>query len=226
MDYVSLDWLILIVSFVISIGSQIYINSKYKKTGEILSQKGLNGSQVARKILDDNGLYDVKVSEVSGMLSDHYDPRNKTVRLSSEIFDEATVASLAVAAHECGHAIQDKEGYTFLRIRSAIVPFVNIASYLGYISILIGLFLGAFGFFTIGIICEAIILIFQLITLPVEFNASSRALNELKRLNLVSNSELSNCRGMLGAAAMTYVASVATSILQIMRLLMLARRDD
>lgn len=226
MDYIGLDWLILIVSFIISIGSQIYINSKYKKTSKILCEKGLNGCDVARKILDDNGLNNVTIGEASGVLSDHYDPRNKIVRLSSDVYHESSVASLSVAAHEVGHAIQDKEGYFFLRVRSAIIPFVNVASYLGYISILIGIFLGVLGFFTFGIVCEVVILVFQLITLPVEFDASSRALKELKRLNLVSSSELENSRGMLGAAAMTYVASVATSILQIMRLLLLSRRDD
>lgn len=226
MDYIGLDWLILIVSFIISIGSQIYINSKYKKTSKILCEKGLSGCDVARKILDDNGLNNVTIGEASGVLSDHYDPRNKIVRLSSDVYHESSVASLSVAAHEVGHAIQDKEGYFFLRVRSAIIPFVNVASYLGYISILIGIFLGVLGFFTFGIVCEVVILVFQLITLPVEFDASSRALKELKRLNLVSSSELENSRGMLGAAAMTYVASVATSILQIMRLLLLSRRDD
>lgn len=227
MSYVELDWLILIVSFVISLGSQAYINAKYNKTRKIRNKEGLSGAEVARKILDSNGLTNVEVLETSGILSDHYNPRTKTVKLSSEVFCGKSIASASVAAHEVGHAIQDKSGYIFMNIRSFIVPFVNVASYVGYFSILIGIFMGEFGFISLGIICEALILLFQLITLPVEFNASSRALDEIKRLSILDNEELSNSKGMLKAAAFTYVASVATSILQIARLLLISsRRDD
>ena len=160
------------------------------------------------------------------MLSDHYDPRSKTVNLSPEVFCKVSIAACSVAAHECGHAIQDKDGYFFLRLRSFIVPFVNIASYLGYISIVVGLFLSAFDLIWLGIFMEFVILFFQLITLPVEFNASNRALKQLNDLDIVSSDEMVYSKKMLFAAALTYVASVATAVLQIARLFLMVRRND
>jgi Zn-dependent membrane protease YugP len=218
--------IIILASLVITLGAQAYINSMYKKTKKIEISKGMTGAIVARKILDNNGLNDVKINESSGILSDHYDPRNKTVNLSPEVFCKASVAAVSVAAHECGHAIQDKNGYFFLKFRNSIVPFVNIASYLGYISIVVGLFLSVLDLIWLGIIMEFVILFFQLITLPVEFNASNRALKELFDLNIVSNEEMVYSKKMLFAAALTYVASVATAVLQIVRLLLMVRRND
>ena len=186
----------------------------------------MTGREVARKILDKNGLKNVKVLEVSGMLTDHYDPRNKTVSLSTDIYNNNSIASLSVAAHECGHAIQDKNDYFFLRFRNSIVPIVNLSSRLGYIAIMIGLFTSLTGFLWIGIFLEFIILLFQVVTLPVEFNASSRALKQLEELEIVSKREHRLCYKMLKAAALTYVASVATAILQIFRLLLIARSDE
>ena len=221
-----MDMFIIIASLVITLGAQGYINSMYKKTKKIELSKGMTGYEVARKILDSNGLQDVKINEASGILSDHYDPRSKTINLSPEVFCKASVASCSVAAHECGHAIQDKNGYFFLRFRNSIVPFVNIASTVGYVAILIGLFMGAFGFIWLGIIMELVILFFQLITLPVEFNASNRALTNLNELHIVTDREMVYSKKMLFAAALTYVASVATAILQVLRLLLIARRND
>lgn len=221
-----MDWILIILTFVITLGAQAFINSSYRKCKRIKSKKGNTGYDVARKILDKNGLTNVDVIETSGMLSDHYDPKNKVVRLSSDIYRNDSIASVSVAAHECGHAIQDKNNYLFLRIRSSIVPFVNIASSLGYVAIMIGLFAGAVGFIRLGIIFELIILLFQTITLPVEFNASRRGLSELNNYHLIDKKESSKCRNMLGAAALTYVASVATTLIEILRLLMIARRDD
>ena len=221
-----MDMIIILASLVITLGAQAYINSMYKKTKKIEISKGMTGAIVARKILDNNGLNDVKINESSGILSDHYDPRNKTVNLSPEVFCKASVAAVSVAAHECGHAIQDKNGYFFLKFRNSIVPFVNIASYLGYISIVVGLFLAVLDLIWLGIIMEFVILFFQLITLPVEFNASNRALKELFDLNIVSNEEMVYSKKMLFAAALTYVASVATAVLQIVRLLLMVRRND
>ena len=221
-----MDIMIIIASLIITLGAQAYINSMYKNTKKIEIKKGITGAEAARKILDKNGLSNVKINESSGVLSDHYDPRNKTVNLSPEVFCKASVAAVSVAAHECGHAIQDKDSYFFLKFRNTIVPLVNIASYLGYISIVIGLFLSAFGLIWLGIIMEFIILFFQLITLPVEFNASSRALENLIDLNIVSNEEMVYSKKMLFAAALTYVASVATAVLQIVRLLLMVRRND
>jgi len=228
MGYYGLDWLIIILTFIITLGAQAYINGTYRKTKKINSKSGLTGCEVARKILDSNGLSDVRVVETSGVLSDHYDPRKKVVRLSPDVYGQSSIASISVAAHECGHAIQDGGGYAFLRIRNNIVPLVNFASSAGYIAILIGLFTSALGFLWIGILLEIVILGFQLITLPVEFNASSRALKQLEELKILDSKEKRMGKKMLKAAALTYVAAVATAVLEIFRLIMIAnsRNDD
>lgn len=220
--YDILNIFIIVLTFAITLGAQGYINYNYKKTKEIKTKRGMTGLEVARRILDSNGLKDVKVIETSGVLSDHYDPKNKCVCLSEEVYGESSIAADSVAAHECGHALQDKEGYTFLRIRNSIIPVVNFASVAGYIVILIGLFMGALGFIWLGIFLELIILFFQVITLPVEFNASNRALIQLEKLNIVDKKEKKKCIKMLRAAALTYVAAVATAILEIIRLLLIS----
>ena len=219
-----MEIILLLIALAITLLSQSYINSKYNETRKIKSNQGLKGYEVARKILEENGLSHVKVEETRGVLSDHYDPRGKVVRLSPAIYNETSLASVSVASHECGHAIQDKNNYTFLRFRSLLIPFVNLASFAGYIAIMIGLFAGLFGFIWIGVLMECIILFFQLITLPVEFDASKRALKQIENLKIVDKKECSKCRGMLTAAPLTYVASVATSALQILRLLSIVSR--
>lgn len=229
MVYIYYDYniIIFIVTLLITLGAQAYISLKYSSTRKIRATSGLSGRDVARKILDANGLENVRIAEVTGELTDHYDPRNKTVNLSSNIYNGTSVASYSVASHECGHAIQDKDGYLFLKIRSSIVPLVNFSSRAGYFAILFGLIFSWMDLLLIGIIFEAVILLFQIITLPVEFNASHRALGELEKLNLVTESEHSKAKGMLIAAALTYVASVATAILEILRLLLIfSSRDD
>lgn len=227
MEYsITLDWLIIIATFIITIAAQAYINSEYSKTKKIKSKKGYNGYETARKILDENGLKNVEVVETSGVLSDHYDPRKKIIRLSTEIYHGKSIASNSVAAHECGHAIQDKNNYVFLKFRNNIIPLVNFSSSAGYFAIIIGLFTGSLGFIWIGIILELIILLFQLITLPVEFDASKRGLENLDKLEIIESNEKKYSRSMLTAAALTYVASVLTSILEILRLVMMTRRDD
>ena len=222
----AISWLIIGVTLVITLGAQAYINTWYGKTKKIMANSGITGKDVARRILDANGLKNVKVVETSGVLSDHYDPRNKTVNLSSDIYNNYSLASVSVASHECGHAIQDKDGYFFLRFRSSIIPLVNIASVAGYIAIMVGLIFAALGILWLGILMEVIILLFQLITLPVEFNASARALTQIVDLGIVSKEEQRNCYKMLRAAALTYVAAVATAILEILRLVLIARSDD
>ena len=162
---------------------------------------------------------------MDGTLTDHYDPRNKTVSLSKDIYQNSTVASCSVAAHECGHAIQDKEGYTFLRFRNAIIPVVNLASKAGYVIIMISLLTSIMKLLWIGILMELVILLFQVVTLPVEFNASNRALKQLTKLNLVTKKEHSSCKQMLTAAALTYVAAVAAAILEVLRLVLMANRN-
>ena len=221
-----LDYGLLALSLVISLVSQGYINKWYIKTRKIENKKGLSGREVARKILDKNDLKNVKVVEVNGVLSDHYDPRNKTVNLSSEVYNGESIASISVASHECGHAIQDKDNYIFLRIRSSIIPIVNLASKLGYVAILVGVILGMFGFIKIGIYMEVIILVFQLITLPVEFNASSRALKKIEEYKMVDDEEHDLAKKMLTSAALTYVAGVATTLVQLVRLVLIFGRSS
>ena len=211
--------ILLVLALLVTLAAQIYINSSYKKTKRIKNRAGITGAQTARKILDENGLSNVKVEEVTGILGDHYDPRTKTVRLSSDIYRNTSIASASVAAHECGHAIQDKEGYFFLKLRNSIVPLVNFASYAGYFAILIGIIASSLKIIWIGIIAEIVILVFQLITLPVEFAASKRALKQLEKQKILEKIEISTSKKMLTAAALTYVASVTATILEILRLL-------
>lgn len=219
--------ILLVLSLLVTSAAQIYINSSYSKTKRIKNRAGITGAQTARKILDENGLSNVKVEEVSGILGDHYDPRTKTVRLSSDIYRNTSIASASVAAHECGHAIQDKEGYFFLKLRNSIVPLVNFASYAGYFAILIGVIASSLKIIWIGIIAEIVILVFQLITLPVEFDASKRALKQLEKQKILEKIEISTSKKMLTAAALTYVASVTATILEILRLLIaVGGRDD
>lgn len=181
----------------------------------------MSGCEVARMILDKNGLKDIYVVETNGILSDHYDPRRKVVRLSKEIFHGTTVAAASVAAHEVGHALQDKDGYKFMKFRSFLVPFVNFGSKFGYIALFIGLIFGIMDFAWAGIGLLLLIVLFQLVTLPVEFNASKRAELKLKEYAVLEPNELKESKKMLQAAAYTYVAGLATTILEILRLLLI-----
>ena len=220
-------YILVIIGFLITLIAQIFVNSSYKKYKKVNVKSGLKGFEVARKMLDSNGLTNVKIEEVKGELTDHYDPSSKVVRLSTDIYHGSTIASSSVAAHECGHAIQDKEGYFFLRLRANLVPIVNISSKLGYFAILIGLIFGFLNLAWIGIFLELAILLFQLITLPVEFNASKRANEFLNKEALIEKNEQEGSKSMLNAAAMTYVASVISTILEIFRLILIvASRDD
>ena len=220
-------YILVIIGFLITLIAQIFVNSSYKKYKKVNVKSGLKGFEVARKMLDNNGLTNVKIEEVKGELTDHYDPSSKVVRLSTDIYHGSTIASSSVAAHECGHAIQDKEGYFFLRLRANLVPLVNISSKLGYFAILIGLIFGFLNLAWIGIFLELAILLFQLITLPVEFNASKRANEFLNKEALIEKNEQEGSKSMLNAAAMTYVASVISTILEIFRLILIvASRDD
>lgn len=225
MDYFIMYGLTYIALF-ITLGAQILINVRYSKYSKIKNNRGISGEQTARMILDRNGLSDVKVERVSGYLTDHYDPKNKTVRLSSDVYDGTTIASAAISAHECGHAIQDKENYKFLRIRSSLIPIVNISSYAGYIAILLGLLFGTLNLIWLGIVFELVILLFQIITLPVEINASFRALKQIDNMHILNSEELKSSKKVLIAAATTYLASVASAILQILRLILMFGRNN
>ena len=218
--------LLYILIIVIPIIAQIKISLSYSKYKKINNSNGLSGFEVARKILDANGLEDIYVVETTGNLTDHYDPTRKVIKLSKDIFNGNTIAAASVAAHECGHAIQDKESYTFMRIRSFLVPIVNLVSTFSWLVIIIGIFTELLNIFAIGIGLISVSLVFQLITLPVEFNASKRAKNELVKLNLIGTGEDAGVESMLSSAAMTYVASVLTSILEIIRLILVFNSRD
>lgn len=218
---------LVLIGVVITLVAQSFVTSRYRRYRTKDTKKGLSGQEVARMILDKHGLSHIYVTEVKGTLTDHYDPNRKVVRLSSEVFHGTSVASCSVAAHEVGHAIQDKEGYFFIRLRGAIFPLVSFASKFGYLAILIGFLFNFMDLAWGGVGLLLIILFFQLITLPVELDASKRALVELQKLEILEEKELSNGKDMLQAAAMTYVASLATTLLEIMRfILIIAGRDD
>lgn len=219
MNTSTMNILLYIAIILIPLIAQLRISSAYSKYKKEKNSIGLTGFEVARKILDANGLDDIYVVETSGNLTDHYDPSRKVIKLSKDIFKGESIAAASVAAHECGHAIQDKENYSFMRIRSMLVPVVNLVSSFSWIVIIIGLFTEYFNVFAFGIGLISIILVFQLITLPVEFDASKRAKNELVKLNLIGSGEDVGVAKMLTAAAMTYVASVLTSVLEIIRII-------
>lgn len=218
---------IFLITLLITLLAQTLVSSTYNKYLKKRNSSGLTGLEVARRILDKNGLNDVKVTMASGILSDHYNPNTKTVNLSQAVYQGDSITALAVASHECGHAIQDKNGYSFLRIRSFLIPLVNFSSSAGYFAILIGIFASIFELIMIGIFLECVILAFELITLPVEFNASKRALEHLEQ-GFLTNSENADARKVLRAAAFTYVAAAANSALQILRLFLMFgnRRDE
>ncbi|MBQ4030523.1 MAG: zinc metallopeptidase [Bacilli bacterium] len=219
MDYVSYIGIYLLILIIPLIASW-HINSTYKKYKKVENKNKLSGFEVARKVLDANGLNNLYIVEVKGELTDHYDPKQKVVRLSTDIFHGETIAAAAVAAHECGHAIQDKEAYPMMRLRSSLVPVVNLITYAAYIMFAISIFLQMFNLLMISIVSVLFGLVFQIVTLPVEFDASKRALKNLKDLGLVDNKEHQGTQKMLRAAAFTYVAAVLSSLLNLLRLLM------
>lgn len=227
-DYIVVNYAIPFLGLIITFIAQMYVNNSYNKYKYQGLRKKNTGSKIARTILDKNGLKDVKVIEIKGNLTDHYDPNKRIVSLSSDIYNGDTIAAASVAAHECGHAIQHKEGYLFLKIRSSLVPLVNFSTKIGYLVVIIGIIFGATKIAIIGLILLLAILFFQLITLPVEFNASNRAKKQLINLNIIYDDELSDSKTMLNAAALTYVAALITTLLQILRLALIVfgRRDD
>lgn len=225
MSYYS-TWMIIGISLLITLVAQLFVTATYNKYKKLGNKNKKTGFETAREILDRHGLNNIYVVETAGNLTDHYDPKRATIRLSSEIFHGTSIAACAVAAHEVGHALQYKDGYTPIKIRNSIVPVVNFSSKAGYFSILISFISGITELLWIGIGLEIIILLFQLLTLPVEFNASKRAKEQLKEENILDSTELVGASSMLIAAAMTYVASVVTAILEIARLVLIARDND
>ncbi|MFJ7678151.1 zinc metallopeptidase [Peribacillus sp. NPDC046944] len=211
----------LAIIILIPIYAQMKVKSTYKKYSQVPASSGMNGAETARAILDQNGLYNVRVEETPGMLSDHYDPRDKTVRLSTDNYHGHSVAGVAVAAHEVGHAIQDKEAYAFLRIRHALVPVANFGSNISWILILVGMFANIPALLLAGIVFMAAAVLFQVVTLPVEFNASSRAMDQLVSVGVIRNDEERETKKVLSAAAMTYVAAALVAVLELVRLLLM-----
>ncbi len=222
-------YLLVVAGALLSMWASARVNGTFQKFSQVRSRKGMTGADVARRLLQSQGIYDVSVREVPGQLTDHYDPRTRTVNLSQVVYGQFSVAAIGVAAHECGHAIQDNVGYVPLRLRAAFVPVANWGSKLSWPLILIGLLAGWTPFIQVGIWMFVLALLFQIITLPVEFNASSRAVSLLEQTGILQGQEIGQTRKVLGAAALTYVASAMASVLQLLRLVILfggRRRDD
>ncbi|MBR2283136.1 MAG: zinc metallopeptidase [Ruminococcus sp.] len=221
-----MDIILLLIIILLPLLAQLNVTATFKKYSKVANSRGLTGEQVARRILDANGLYSTRIEHISGNLTDHYDPTENVVRLSDSVYDKTSVAALGVAAHECGHVCQHAESYTPIVIRSKIVPAVNICSRFWYFVFLIGvLVFQAFpALVYIGIIMFAAVVVFQLVTLPTELNASSRALQTLENDSILESSEIPAARKVLTAAAMTYIVGLVTSILQLLRLLRMVNR--
>lgn len=221
-------YFLILISVVIAMVAQYKVKSTYSKYSRVRSDLGLTGAQAAQKILNMNGIYDVSIQHIAGDLTDNYNPRNKVLSLSDAVYNSTSIAAIGVAAHECGHAIQHDVGYAPLLIRNTIAPVVNIASSLSWIFIAAGLFFGMSPtLIDVGIIMFSLAVLFELITLPVEFNASGRALTILSDSGMLYPDETAGARKVLSAAAMTYVASALTAVLQLLRLIMLfGRRSD
>ena len=224
-------YILVVIGAIISMIASAKVKTTFNKYSQYRSYSGMNGAQVAQRVLEAAGIYDVTVRHVSGNLTDHYDPSTKTVNLSDPVYNSYSVAALGVAAHECGHAIQHAKNYAPLSLRSALVPVANFGSMLAWPLILIGLFINGRSstlIIDLGIVLFSAAVLFQLVTLPVEFDASRRALVMLRTQNILSDDELKNTRKVLKSAAFTYVAGAAAAILQLLRIILLVggRRDD
>ena len=222
-----------IIGAVLSMAASARVSSTYNKYSKVRSMSGMTGAEAAKRLLNSQGIYDVQVRPVSGQLIDHYDPRSKTVNLSDSVYGSTSVAAIGVAAHECGHAMQDNRGYVPLKLRGAIVPVANIGSQAAFPIILLGFFIGGVGspLVNVGLILFSLAVVFQLVTLPVEFNASRRAITLLGQVGILGTEELGHTKKVLGAAALTYVAALAATVLQLARLVFLfggvgGRRND
>lgn len=224
MPFYYFDWtmLILIPGIIFASYAQMKVYANYNKYSQIQSEKCLTGAEVARQILSSRGLSHIAVQHVSGELSDHYDPRSKVIRLSDNVFESTSLAAVAIAAHECGHAIQDAQDYQPLRMRSAIAPWANVGTQLSWILLFVGIILGYFNISVFGACLFGLVVLFQLVTLPVEFNASARALEILDSQGILYQNELPGAKRVLSAAALTYVAALITAILSMVRLIIMA----
>ncbi len=228
--YNSAMMLALLLTFFFAIYAQMKVKSTYTKYAKVQSKRGITGADVARYLLTANDITDVRVEPTSGKLSDHYDPTSKVIRLSEVVYDNSSIAAISVAAHETGHAIQDAKGYAFLRFRHSLFPLTQLSSQMAMPLFFLGLIMGSGGEFLLqlGIAFFVFAVLFQIVTLPVEFNASNRAIKILKQHNLLEADEVRPARKVLTAAALTYVAAAVTAIVQLIRLILIAqsRRDD
>ncbi|WMJ82097.1 zinc metallopeptidase [Clostridium sp. MB40-C1] len=219
-------FIILIPAMLISLWAQMKVKSAFYKYSRVRSINGYTGAQVARMLLDAEGLYDVPVQQIGGSLTDHYDPRGRVMRLSEDVYGSTSIAAIGVAAHETGHAIQHQKEYAPLQIRGAIVPLVNFSSNASWVIFFLGFILRIPSLVNIGIYLFSAVVIFQLITLPVEFDASNRALKILSQRGILYGDEVKGAKSVLTAAAMTYVAAALMAISQLIRLLALSNRDE
>ena len=220
--YYDPTYILVLIGVVISLWASAKVYSTYQKYSRTRSYSGLTGAEAARRILNSAGIYDVTVEHVRGNLTDHYDPRARVLRLSDSVYGSSSVAAIGVAAHECGHAIQDEESYAPLRIRSALVPVANFGTKAAIPIIILGLFFGSsYTLIQIGLLCFALGTLFQIVTLPVEFNASARAVRILGDSHMLMEEELQQTRKVLSAAALTYVAAALASVLSLLRLFLL-----
>ena len=230
MFFYDATYILVIIGAVISMIASANVNRTFKKYSKVGNNRGLTAEMVAQMILDSAGITDVRIERIRGSLTDHYDPANKVLRLSDSVYGSTSVAAIGVAAHECGHAVQHFVGYGPLKLRSVSVPVANIGSKLSWPLIFLGLILGSVNLAEVGVLLFLFVVIFQLITLPVEFNASNRAINILEYHNVLYGNELSCARKVLSAAALTYVAALFSSILQLLRLILIvqggSRRRD
>ena len=219
-------YILVIIGAIISLIASMNVKSTFNRYDKYNSRSGLTGAMTAQEILRAAGITNVRIERVSGNLTDHYSPKEGVLRLSDSVYNSTSVAAIGVAAHECGHAMQYDEEYFPIKIRAAVIPIANIGSAFSWPIILLGLFLGATGLMQLGVVLFSLVVVFQLLTLPVEFDASARALRTLRERNMLESSELTGARKVLTAAALTYVAALLTSILQLLRLVFLTRRDD
>ena len=227
--YYDPTYILVIIGAVLCILASSRVNSTYAKYAKVRARGGMTGAEAAQRILSMSGINDVRIEHVSGNLTDHYDPAKKVLRLSDSVYGSRSVAAIGVAAHECGHALQHKEGYFPLKFRAFLVPAANIGSRLGLPLVILSLVMGLGSLARIGVWVFAIAVLFQVVTLPVEFNASGRALRMVESYGIMNADEVDDCKRVLGAAALTYVAAAASSVLQLLRLLILTgnrRRDD
>lgn len=222
------DWTMLLVipGLLLGMWAQFKVKSSFEKYQNVRASNGVSAERIARALLSRSGCDAVNIEPTAGQLTDHYDPKSNILRLSASVYGSSSVAAIGVAAHECGHAMQQHEGYSMLRLRSALVPVVNIGSNLYFPIFLLGLVFSWQPLIGVGIACFALTLLFALVTLPVEFNASNRAIRALSSGGYLTEEELRGAKAVLDAAALTYVASAISSLLQLVRLLLIARRND